>query len=83
MQTNPPAPLAAVTLRKGLQCAALFDDKEDGGPKWFRVRVEAVLKGQGDAPQATVLYTDYGNRYSLMVVHSSRCRYLHVISLAV
>eukprot|EP01041_Mallomonas_annulata_P007052 gene7052-14351_t len=65
--TSPPPALLATSLKKGLQCAALFDDKSGAGAKWFRVRVESVTKASGgnssgEETKAAVLYLDYGNR---------------------
>jgi len=53
METNPPLP-GAFTAKKGDVCAAKFS--QDG--QWYRAKVEKIESGG----QATVLFTDYGNR---------------------
>jgi len=74
MQECHPNPLSASDLKKGLKCAALFHEpvadtvtvgssRPETVPRWFRVRVESVIRGSGpEGPQAAVYYMDYGNR---------------------
>ena len=60
---------APVDAKKGRLVAALFDDGGEGGPAWFRARVDGRRKG--DTPGALdlhdVTFVDYGNASAVTV----------------
>lgn len=60
---SPPPALMPSSLRKGLQCAALYPPVGPGvDSKWYRVKVESISKADDGDYNVAVFYLDFGNR---------------------